>query len=235
MLLSVDHIRAGYGPITILHEVSLHQEKGALVSVIGPNGAGKSTLLRVIAGQLPLIQGRILFEETDIRKKSISERIRRGLVFIPQGSNIFPTLTVTENLEIAGILAENKKQVTGAMETVFSLFPFLAEKRHKPGRILSGGERQILALSRILILNPRLALLDEPSLGLSPIMVDTVFDHLAAMNREGVSLLLVEQNARKALSVSHFAYVLELGKNRLEGPGKALLDNSEVQRLYLGG
>jgi len=234
-LLSVEGIKAGYGQSLILHGVSLSQEKGTLVSVIGPNGAGKSTLLRVIAGQLPLIDGRIFFKETNISTESIARRGKRGMIFIPQGSNIFPNLTVTENLEIAGTMLGGKETTAKAIKEIFERFSFLKEKRHTPARVLSGGERQILALSRILVLQPSLALLDEPSLGLSPLMVDTIFARLAEMNREGISLLLVEQNAKKALSVSHRAYVLELGKNRITGTGRELLENPDVKRLYLGG
>lgn len=235
MLLEADQVTAGYGPIVVLRKISLHQHKGEILSVIGPNGAGKSTLLRVVAGQLPPLEGRVAFMGEDLGGRSIAQRGLQGIIFVPQGTNIFPNLTLRENLEIAGALLQDRERAAGVVEKVLDKFPFLREKRNKPARILSGGERQILALSRILILEPLLALLDEPSLGLAPLLVDRIFQEIVAMNREGISLLLVEQNARKALSVSHRGYVLELGQNRITGTGRELLENPEVQRLYLGG
>jgi ABC-type branched-subunit amino acid transport system ATPase component len=235
MLFEADQATAGYGPVTVLRHVSVHQREGEIISVIGPNGAGKSTFLRVVAGQIPLLEGRILFMGEDLARLSMAQRGERGVIFVPQGTNIFPNLTLRENLEIAGVLLHDRRRAAGAAEKVMEKFPFLRTKRNKPARILSGGERQILALSRILMLQPPLALLDEPSLGLAPLLVDTIFQEIVTMNREGISLLLVEQNARKALSVSHRGYVLELGQNRISGTGRELLENPEVQRLYLGG
>ena len=235
MLLEADRVTAGYGPVIVLRHVSVHQREGEIISVIGPNGAGKSTFLRVVAGQIPVLEGRILFMGEDLARRSMAQRGERGVIFVPQGTNIFPNLTLRENLEIAGVLLHDRRRVADAAEKVMEKFPFLREKRNKPARILSGGERQILALSRILLLQPSLALLDEPSLGLAPLLVETIFQEIVTMNREGISLLLVEQNARKALSVSHRAYVLELGQNRITGTGRELLDNPDVQRLYLGG
>ena len=235
MLLKVDQVTAGYGPLLVLHGVCLDQEKGTIVSVIGPNGAGKSTLLRVISGQLRAVEGRVFFNGKDLAITNIAQRGERGIIFVPQGSNIFPNLTVFENLEIAGAVLRDRTKAGHAIEVILERFPFLREKRNKHARILSGGERQILALSRILLLEPFLALLDEPSLGLAPLLVEVIFKEMAEMNRKGISLLLVEQNARKALSVSHRAYVLELGRNRITGTGRDLLDSPDVQRLYLGG
>jgi ABC-type branched-subunit amino acid transport system ATPase component len=235
MLLEADRVTAGYGPVIVLRGVSIHQQEGEIISIIGPNGAGKSTFLRVVAGQIPLSEGRIVFMEEDLGDLSIAQRGRRGIVFVPQGTNIFPNLTLHENLEIASALLKDRGRAARAVEKVLEKFPFLREKKNKPARILSGGERQILALSRILIIEPSLALLDEPSLGLAPLLVDTVFQEIVAMNSGGISLLLVEQNARKALSVSHRGYVLELGQNRITGAGAELLHNPDVQRLYLGG
>ena len=235
MLLKVDQVTAGYGLLLVLHEVCLDQERGTIVSVIGPNGAGKSTLLRVISGQLRSVEGRVFFNGKDLERASIPQRCEQGIIFVPQGSNIFPNLTVYENLEIAGAVLRDRIKAGHAIEAVLDRFPFLREKSNKHARILSGGERQILALSRILLLEPLLALLDEPSLGLAPLLVDVIFQEMAEMNRKGISLLLVEQNARKALSVSHRAYVLELGRNRITGTGRDLLDSPDVQRLYLGG
>lgn len=235
MLLEAEQVTAGYGAIVVLRNVSLHQTQGEILSVIGPNGAGKSTLLRVVAGQLSPVEGRVVFNGEDLGRRSIAQRGLQGIIFVPQGTNIFPNLTLRENLELAAALLHDRERTAGAVEKVLDKFPFLREKRNKPARILSGGERQILALSRILILQPLLALLDEPSLGLAPLLVDRIFQEIVAMNREGISLLLVEQNARKALSVSHRGYVLELGQNRITGTGGELLENPEVQKLYLGG
>jgi ABC-type branched-subunit amino acid transport system ATPase component len=235
MLLEADQVTAGYGPVIVLHHVSVHQREGEIISVIGPNGAGKSTFLKVVAGQIPLLEGRILFMGENLARRSMAQRGERGVILVPQGTNIFPNLTIHENLEISGILLHDRRRAADAAEKVMEKFPFLREKTKKPARILSGGERQILALSRILVLQPSLALLDEPSLGLAPLLVDTIFQEIVTMSREGISLLLVEQNARKALSVSHRAYVLELGQNRITGTGRELLDNPDVQRLYLGG
>ncbi len=235
MLLEVDTLTAGYGPVTILHDVDIVVDEGEIVCIIGPNGAGKSTVLRAVAGQLDPTGGRIIFDGRDVTHTSIADKGRMGLIFIPQGENIFPNLTVYENLEIAGSLLGDKSRLNRAIEEVFEKFPVIKDYRNRPARVMSGGERQMLALSRAMILKPRLVLLDEPSLGLSPLVVDLIFNQIKDMNRQGISFLVVEQNARKGLSVSHRGYVLELGRNRLTGPGRDLLENPELQRLYLGG
>ena len=234
MLLEVDRLTAGYGPITVLHHVSLGLSDYEIVCIIGPNGAGKSTVLRALSGQITPESGNIIFDGRDVTGEGLRKKAEKGLVFIPQGQNIFPNLTVIENLEIAGVILQGDR-LHSAIEGALEKFPMLMERKNRPARELSGGQRQLLALSRILILNPRLVLLDEPSLGLAPLVVDVIFDEIGEMNREGISFLLVEQNARKGLSVSHRGYVLELGENRLTGSGRELLDNDEVQRLYLGG
>lgn len=235
MLLDIDQLTAGYGPITILHKVSLGLSDGEIVCIIGPNGAGKSTVLRAVSGQIIPEGGRVIFDRDDVTRDGLSEKGRKGLIFIPQGENIFPNLSVLENLEIAGSILRDNERLRRAIENVLEEFPMIMEKRNRPARELSGGQRQILALSRILILHPRLALLDEPSLGLAPLVVDYIFKEIQEMNKKGISFLLVEQNARKGLSVSHRGYVLELGRNRLTGTGQELLNSKDVQRLYLGG
>jgi len=234
MLLTIDQITAGYGHAPVLTDVSMKVAPGEIVCIIGPNGAGKSTVLRTAAGQLIPSKGNIVFKEKDITPLSVAERGRQGLVFIPQGINIFPNLTIVENLEIAGTLIDSKKHLRQAVREVLDRFPVLYSKRRHFARDLSGGERQILALSRSHLLKPDLVLLDEPSLGLAPLVVDMIFKEIVAIAARGASVLLVEQNARKALSVSHRGYVLELGKNRLTGTGRDLLASDEVQRLYLG-
>jgi ABC-type branched-subunit amino acid transport system ATPase component len=235
MLLEVDRITAGYGHAPILEEISLGVETGEIVCIIGPNGAGKSTVLRTIAGQLTPSAGRVRYAGEDITRLAIAERGRRGLMFIPQGMNIFPNLTVRENLEIAGLLISGKQARQRAISETLDRYPSIGRKKDLYARDLSGGERQLLALSRTRILRPRLVVLDEPSLGLAPLLVNLIFDEIVGLTRLGVSILLVEQNARKALSISHRGYVLELGRNRLTGTGSQLLHSDEVQRLYLGG
>ena len=235
MLLEFDNVTAGYGPLTVLHDVSLSVSRGEIVCIIGPNGAGKSTVLRAIVGQIRPDAGSVRFKSQDITGVSSEEKGRRGLIFIPQGENIFPNLTVLENLEMAGLLLPDSRKLHGAIDKALDTFPTIKEMKTRAARELSGGQRQILALCRILILQPQLALLDEPSLGLSPLVVDLIFKEIQRMNQNGISFLLVEQNARKGLSISHRGYVLELGQNRLTGTGQELLNNPEVRRLYLGG
>ena len=235
MLLEIDRLTAGYGPITVLHQVSLGLFEGEIVCVIGPNGAGKSTVLRAVAGQLIPSEGKVVFHGQDVTHMDSGEKGKKGLIFIPQGNNIFPNLSVLENLEISGSILRDNERLHNAIKDVLEKFPMINEKKKRPARELSGGQRQILALSRILIIHPRLVLLDEPSLGLAPLVVDFIFQEIQEMNRSGISFLLVEQNARKGLSVSNRGYVLELGRNRLTGAGQELLNNKDVQRLYLGG
>ena len=235
MLLEVNKITAGYGALTVLQDVSLRVAQGEIVCVIGPNGAGKSTVLRAVAGQLMPAEGRALFNGADVTKVGVAEKGCKGLIFIPQGDNIFPNLTVLENLEMAGLLLQDDKKRRRSIEKVLAKFPAIKDMRTRPARQLSGGQRQMLALSRILLLRPQLVLLDEPSLGLAPMVVDLIFREIREMNQAGTSFLLVEQNARRALAVSHRGYVLELGRNRLMGTGRQLLGNPDVRRLYLGG
>jgi len=235
MLLELKKITAGYGRQTVLYNIGLHVAPGEIVCLIGPNGAGKSTVLRAVAGQITPSAGEILFNGADLTRLGVAEKGRKGLIFIPQGENIFPNLTVFENLEIAGSLVYDRGRLQRSIAKAFEKFPALKDMRTRPARELSGGQRQMLALSRILLLRPQLVLLDEPSLGLAPLVVDLIFREIREMNAAGTSFLLVEQNARKALASSHRGYVLELGRNRLTGSGRQLLDNPDVQRLYLGG
>jgi branched-chain amino acid transport system ATP-binding protein len=183
VLLEVDRLTAGYGPIIILQQVSLGLFNGEIVCIIGPNGAGKSTALRAVAGQITPLSGRIIFDGEDIAYQSVGEKARNGLIFIPQGDNIFPNLTVLENLEIAGSILQDSEKLRHAIEGVLEKFPMIKENKNHPARELSGGQRQILALCRILILRPRLVLLDEPSLGLAPILVNSIFQEIQEMNR----------------------------------------------------
>ncbi len=232
-LLSVQGVSAGYEQMEILHEVSIEVAAGEIVTLIGPNGAGKSTLMKTVFGLLRPRRGSIRLEGQDITGLAPSALVRRGLSYVPQVDNVFPSLSVEENLEMGAVVRTD--DVRPRLEEVLALFPNLGAKRGLKAGGLSGGERQMVAMGRALMLDPRLLLLDEPSAGLSPVLVDTVFEKIEAINRGGVAILLVEQSAREALRRSHRGYVLAGGQVRLEGAGPALLDDPEVARLYLGG
>jgi ABC-type branched-subunit amino acid transport system ATPase component len=231
--LDVRHIRSGYGDMSILHDVSMRVDPGEVVTLIGPNGAGKSTLLKTIFGLLPPTAGRILFEDTDITGMKPPLLVRRGMSYVPQVDNVFPSLTVQENLEMGAFVRRNG--FAERLDAMYVFFPSLQLKRKQRVGSLSGGERQMVAMGRALMLDPRLLLLDEPSAGLSPRLVSTTFEKMAEINQAGVALLIVEQNAREALRLSHRGYVMASGQVRLEGTGKQLLQDEEVGRLYLGG
>ena len=234
-LLRAEAMTAGYGKMAILHGVSLIIAPGELVAVIGPNGAGKSTAFKVIVGFLKPTEGRVLFDGDDITGLRPDQVLRRGLAYVPQGRIVFPQMTVLENLEMGGYTERNPARIRAALERVYALFPILAERRYQKAGTMSGGEQQMVAIGRALMTIPKLVLLDEPSLGLSPKYVSLIFEKLVEMKRSGYTLMLVEQNAAKALSVADRGYVLELGRNRIEGSGRSLLDDPEVKRLYLGG
>ena len=234
-LLAADAITAGYGKIDILHGVSLEVRPGEIVSVIGPNGAGKSTAFKTIVGFLAPRAGRIVFNGESIVGLSPDRVLRRGLAYVPQGRIVFPQMTVLENLEMGGYIERDGARIKAALERVFTLFPILGERRRQSAGTMSGGEQQMVAIARALMTSPKLIMLDEPSLGLSPKFVTLIFDKLLEMKRAGFTLMLVEQNAARALAVADRGYVLELGRNRFEGAGRALLDDPEVKRLYLGG
>ena len=234
-LLRAEAMTAGYGKMPILHDVSLIIAPGELVAVIGPNGAGKSTTFKVIVGFLKPTLGRVLFDGDDITGLRPDQVLRRGLAYVPQGRIVFPQMTVLENLEMGGYIERDPSRIRAALERVYALFPILAERRYQKAGTMSGGEQQMVAIGRALMTTPKLVLLDEPSLGLSPKFVSLIFEKLVEMKRAGYTLMLVEQNAAKALSVADRGYVLELGRNRFEGSGRGLLADPEVKRLYLGG
>ncbi|WP_163340352.1 ABC transporter ATP-binding protein [Desulfopila sp. IMCC35008] len=233
-MLTLESITAGYGELTVLSDLDITLAKGETVCLIGPNGAGKSTVLRVVAGQLYPTGGRVLYNESDVSGFGCQKKISMGILFVPQGRNVFPSLSILENLHLSRVFI-SEEQFRERLEDVFLTFPWMREKLQNSAGSLSGGLRQMLALSRILLLRPQLVLLDEPSLGLSPLVVDEVFQIISDLNSKEISFLLVEQNARKGLSVAHRGYVLESGRNRLTGSGNSLLDDPEVQKLYLGG
>jgi ABC-type branched-subunit amino acid transport system ATPase component len=234
-LLLAEHITAGYGRIDILHDVGLAVRPGEIVSVIGPNGAGKSTTFKTIVGFLRPRAGRVVFNGEDITGLRTDLVLRRGLAYVPQGRIVFPQMTVRENLEMGGFIERDGARLAAALERVFALFPVLHERRRQKAGTMSGGEQQMVAMGRALMTEPKLILLDEPSLGLSPKFVTLIFDKLVEMKSTGYTLMLVEQNATRALAIADRAYVLELGRNRFEGPGRDLLVDPEVKRLYLGG
>ncbi len=232
-LLDVRHVSSGYGEMVILHDVSMHVEPGEIVTLIGPNGAGKSTLLKTIFGLLTPTAGHIRFQDTDITGMKPPLLVRQGISYVPQVDNVFPSLTVQENLEMGAFVREDA--YTDRLEEIFTLFPALRLKRKQRVGALSGGERQMVAMGRALMLDPTLLLLDEPSAGLAPRMVGLVLEKIIEINRTGVALLMVEQNARQALKLSHRGYVMASGQVRFEGQGQHLLEDEEVGRLYLGG
>jgi len=234
-LLTADSLTAGYGRIDILHGVTLIVDVNEIVSIIGPNGAGKSTAFKTIVGFLRPRAGRVTFNGEEITGLRPDLVLRRGLAYVPQGRIVFPQMTVLENLEMGAYIERDPARIAAALEQVYALFPILAERRKQLAGTMSGGEQQMVAIARALMTAPRLVLLDEPSLGLSPKFVTLIFEKLADMRRAGYTLMLVEQNATRALALADRAYVLELGRNRLEGPGQQLLGDPEVKRLYLGG
>jgi len=233
-LLIAHGLTAGYGTMDILHDVSLDVYAGEIVSIIGPNGAGKSTAFKTIVGFLRPRQGRVIFNGAEITGLRPDLVLRRGLAYVPQGRLVFPQMTVLENLEMGAYTERDAARVAAAVERVYALFPILGERRRQKAGTMSGGEQQMVAIARALMTSPRLILLDEPSLGLSPRFVTLIFDKLLEMRRTGFTLMVVEQNATRALGIADRAYVLELGKNRFEGPGQRLLADPEVKRLYLG-
>ena len=234
-LLTAHEITAGYGKLDILHRVSLDVQVGEIVSLIGPNGAGKSTAFKAIVGLVHPRQGKVLFNGEDITDLRPDLVLRRGLAYVPQGRIVFPQMTALENLEMGAYIERDHTRIAAALERVYELFPILAQRRSQKAGTMSGGEQQMVAIGRALMTTPRLIMLDEPSLGLSPKFVTLIFEKLVEMKNAGFTLMLVEQNAARALAIADRGYVLELGKNRFEGPGRQLLADPEVKRLYLGG
>ena len=233
-LLELREVVAGYDEVEVLRGVSLAVRAGEIACIIGANGAGKSTLLRTVFGMVQPRAGAISFAGEDIARRSSLEVLRRGIGYVPQGRCNFPAMSVEENLEMGAYLRRDAR-VRGDIEALLARFPMLATKRREPAGALSGGQQQILEMAIALLLNPRLLMVDEPSLGLDPRMVEIVFSTIVAINRAGTAVLMVEQNARQALAISHRGFVLELGRNRFEGTGRALLENPDVRAHYLGG
>jgi branched-chain amino acid transport system ATP-binding protein len=228
-------LRAGYGQIDVLQQVSLEVRRAEIVSLIGPNGAGKSTVLKTIMGFLRPHQGHVRFDGQDVTGWRTDRIVQRGLAYVPQGRVVFQQMTVQENLEMGAFTVADGARVRAALERVYALFPRLAERKGQRAGTMSGGEQQMLAIGRALMIEPRALLLDEPSLGLAPLFVDLIFDKIAELRGQGMTLLMVEQNAARALELSDRGYVLELGRNRFEGSGADLLADPRIRQLYLGG
>ena len=231
-LLEVEGVNAGYGSVMIVHDVSLQLEPGELVTIIGPNGAGKSTLLKAVFGLLPIRSGRVRLGGEVVTDEAPSRMVRLGVSFVPQTDNVFPSLTIRENLEMGAY--QLREGVAERIAEVLALFPELEERTGEQAARLSGGQRQALAIARALMLDPTVLLLDEPTAALSPVRRQEIFGRLMAIRERGVALLMVEQNAREALSISDRAYLLVDGQNAHEQPGPEMLANPEVGRLFLG-
>lgn len=231
-LLEFDNVVSGYGEMEILHGVSICVDEGEIVSIIGPNGAGKSTLVKTVFGLLNTWEGNIVFTDEDITGLSPEQIVRKGMCYVPQVDNTFSTLTVQENLEMGAYIRDD--DFKPRIEEIYELFPDIKDRRRTRVDKLSGGMRQMVALGRALMLDPQMLLLDEPSAGLAPLVVDMIFDRIKAINEQGVTLLIIEQNARKALENSDRGYVLVDGKNRLDGPGPELLADEQIGELFLG-
>ena len=231
-MLRLESVTSGYTDENIIHEVTLEVEEGEIVSIIGPNGSGKSTLMKSVFGLTRMRSGRISFLGRDVTGKRPDELVRLGLAYVPQEKNVFSSLTVKENLEMGGVSLAG--EMDERLESVLELFPKLAERLGQRAGTLSGGEQKMLAVGRAMVTRPSLLMLDEPSAALSPKVMGQLFAEIEEINRRGVTILMVEQNARRALAISDRGYILEMGRNRFQGPAKSLLDNPEVCSLYLG-
>jgi ABC-type branched-subunit amino acid transport system ATPase component len=233
VVLRTEGVVAGYVPeVDILNGVTVTVGEGQIVTVVGPNGAGKSTLIKTIFGLLKPREGRIVLRDEDITGAKPHTITRRGMNYVPQLDNVFPSLTVEENLEVGSLDASRTRD---HIDRMYELFPRLGERRRQAAGTMSGGERQMVAMARALMTDPQVLLLDEPSAGLAPAFVEAIFEKIADVNRAGVTIVMVEQNARRALSMSDRGYVLDLGKNAFEGEGRQLLSDEKVAQLYLGG
>ena len=234
-MLKLENIQAGYGNILAIKDIVLEINEGEIITLIGANGAGKSTTLMTISGIVPSRSGKIFFENQEIQQKEPDEIVRMGICQVPEGRHIFPQLTVQENLDMGAFLRRDTKEIKRDIDYVFSLFPILAERRGQDGGTLSGGEQQMLAMSRALMARPRLLLLDEPSMGLAPLVIRQIFEIIKQINAENrTTIFLVEQNANQALHIAHRGYVIENGRIVFSGKAEELLKNTDIQKAYLG-
>ena len=234
-ILVLDRVFAGYGKMTILNGTSAYIRRGAITTVIGPNGAGKSTMFKTIFGLLPVRSGTIAFDRSEITNFSPRQMLAAGIVYVPQGRNIFPELSVRHNLELGGVALSSQADLTGRMNAIMRRFPVLKERADAQASTLSGGEQKILELARGLLLNPKLILIDEPSIGLAPLMVQEVFALLTALRDKGVTVVLIEQNAKQALQISDYGLVLDQGQTRMEDTAAKILADPRIAQLFLGG
>ena len=230
---SGEKMTGGYGGPDIINSCSINVNKGEIVTILGPNGAGKSTAMKAMLGMLNLRQGKVTFNEEDISNLSPQDRVRKGIAFVPQNRNVFTGMSVEENLEMGAYIRDENFQ--GTLDEIYKLFPILKEKRNQFAGELSGGQRQQVALGRALMIKPAVLMLDEPTAGVAPKVMDELFDHIIKIRETGVAILMVEQNARQALNIADRGYVLVTGENKFSGIGKELLNDPEVRRSFLGG
>ncbi|MFL2800268.1 MAG: ABC transporter ATP-binding protein [Paracoccaceae bacterium] len=233
MFLHAKNMVGGYGETTILNSCSISVKEGEIAVIVGPNGAGKSTAMKAIFGMLSLRDGNVFFDDEDITNLSPQDRVKRGMGFVPQTNNVFTSMTVLENLEIGGFTSLDR--MNSNIEEIFNLFPILAEKKNQVVGELSGGQRQQVAVGRALMTNPKLLMLDEPTAGVSPIVVKELFDKIINIAKAGIAILMVEQNAKQALEISDNGFVLVQGENKFTDKGSTLLENKEVRKAFLGG
>lgn len=231
--LAIDNLYSGYSGVDILQGVTLSVNPGELVVIIGPNGAGKSTVLKSLFGLATVSRGSVKWGDVDITRRRSDQLVRQGICYVPQTQNVFPTLSVQENLEMGAFIRTDDYRPQ--LEKIYQLFPDLKQKSHQPAGTLSGGQRQMVALGRALMVDPQLLLLDEPTAGLSPLYVDQIFSIMQDIHQLGVSLLMVEQNAKHALALADRGYVLAMGANRFEDTGQNLLNNPKIAEMFLGG
>lgn len=233
MFLSCTNMTGGYGGEDILHDCNIEVDKGKISVIVGPNGAGKSTAMKAMLGMISLKNGNIILDNQNISKLAPQKRVAAGVAFVPQSMNIFSELTVEENLEMGAFL--RKDNINGTISEIYELFPAMKEKRFQLAGELSGGQRQQVAVSRALMTSPKVLMLDEPTAGVSPIVMDEIFDRILQIKETGVAIVIVEQNAKQALKIADYGYVLVNGENRFEGKGEELLNNQEVRKSFLGG
>ncbi|UCG65342.1 MAG: ABC transporter ATP-binding protein [Deltaproteobacteria bacterium] len=233
-LLEVENVVSGYGRTDVLHGVSISVERDEIVTIIGPNGAGKSTLFKTIMGYLIPSSGKILFSEEDVTQLKPNQKVEKGIAYVPQLDNTFPSLTILENLEM-GAFSKDKEALQNGIKTAYDTFPILSERKNQRARTLSGGQRQMLAMSMALMTEPALLLLDEPSAGLSPKVAEEVFNQIQSLHQKGIGILIIEQDAHRSLSISDRGYVLALGQNHFDGSADKILSDDQIREAFLGG
>jgi len=233
-LLEVENVVSGYGRTDVLHGVSISVERDEIVTIIGPNGAGKSTLFKTIMGYLIPSSGKILFSEEDVTQLKPNQKVEKGIAYVPQLDNTFPSLTILENLEM-GAFSKDKQALQNGIKTAYDTFPILSERKNQRARTLSGGQRQMLAMSMALMTEPALLLLDEPSAGLSPKVAEEVFNQILSLHQKGIGILIIEQDAHRSLNISDRGYVLALGQNHFDGSAVTILNDDQIREAFLGG